>query len=341
MKYRADLDGMRAVAVLLVIVTHAHFPVTNDGGTTGVTAFFVLSGYLITRLLIVERDTIGRIDLRAFYLRRVLRLGPALLLLIVFVVSIGLWRGWPGDWRVGIVASLLYVGNWVQVAGYQIDPLGHTWTLAIEEQFYLVWPVVMVLASRRWALRLAVAGVILGAIAATTASGNFEYFSTITRGDAILAGCVLGILQPRTPTWVGAAGLVVLLSVSYLNLQHNIATPIAILASCLIVSSSLPALGRMAFIGRRAYGLYLWNWPMTILFGPIGAIPTFLVAGLSYRLVERPLTRRYGPTLHRQPSVTAELTVERQLATKLPSRGESETPSAIITEGSLVERGGP
>src|SRR5512147_531128 len=107
MKYRADLDGMRGVAVLLVVVTHAHFPVTNDGGTTGVTAFFVLSGYLITRLLLSEREATGRIDLQAFYLRRVLRLGPALLLLLAFAAFVGVWIGWPDDWRGGIIASLL------------------------------------------------------------------------------------------------------------------------------------------------------------------------------------------------------------------------------------------
>jgi peptidoglycan/LPS O-acetylase OafA/YrhL len=309
MKYRADLDGLRAVAVVLVILTHARFPVTNDGGTTGVTAFFVLSGYLITRLLATELATFGRIDLRAFYLRRVLRLGPALVLLLVFVAVIGLWVGWPGDWQVGIVASLLYVGNWVQVAGHSIEPLGHTWTLAIEEQFYLLWPVLLVLGGPRVALRVAVAGVVLGAIAGLAADGNLEYFSTITRGDAILAGCVLGIVQPTASRFVGVAGMALLLAVTYLNLSHDAATPLSILASGMIISSSLPVLGVLAPVGRRAYGLYLWNWPMAILFGPLGAVLTFPAAALSYRLVERPLSRRYGPSLHRarpEPAVETE-----------------------------------
>lgn len=305
MKYRPDLDGLRAIAVVLVILTHARFPVTNDGGTTGVVAFFVLSGYLITRLLVAERETTGRIDLRAFYLRRVLRLGPALLLLIVFVAFVGLWVGWPGDWRLGIVASLFYVGNWVQVVGHQIDPLGHTWTLAIEEQFYLIWPLVLILCGPRLALRLAVAGAILGALAGTVAGGDLEYFSTITRGDAILAGCVLGIVQPKVPSRAGMAGLLLLLAVTYLNLSHDLANPLSILASGMIVSSSLSALGILAPVGRRAYGLYLWNWPLAILFGPLGAVLTFPIAALSYRLVERPLSRRFGPSLRRAATATA------------------------------------
>lgn len=328
MKYRADLDGLRAVAVLLVMVTHAGFPVTNDGGTTGVTAFFVLSGYLITRLLVAEREATGRIELRAFYLRRVLRLGPALLLLLAFVLFVGLWVGWPDDWQLGIGASLFYVANWVQVAGYQIDPLGHTWTLAIEEQFYLLWPIVLVLAGRRVALRVAIAGTVLGAVAATVATGNVEYFSTITRGDAILAGCVLGIVQPRLPSRVAVTGFLLLLVVSYLNLSHDIATPLSILASGMILSSSLPALGLLAPIGRRAYGLYLWNWPMAILFGPAGALVTFPVAALSYRLVERPLTRRFSPALH--PARAAQR----------PISEDPVTSPATVPGAALPEQGG-
>ncbi len=299
MKYRADLDGIRAIAVVLVILTHAQFPITNDGGTTGVTAFFVLSGYLITRLLLAELDQFGRIDLRAFYLRRVLRLGPALVLLLLFVAFIGVWVGWPGDWRIGILASLFYVGNWVQVAGHSIEPLGHTWTLAIEEQFYLVWPVLLILGGPRVALRLAVAGVALSFLASVVAGGNLEYFSTITRGDAILAGCVLGIVRPKASPTVGVAGLTLLLAVTYLNLSHDVATPLSIVASIMLISGPVPSLAILAPIGRRAYGLYLWNWPLAILFGPVGAALTFPVAALSYRLVERPLSNRFSPSLHR------------------------------------------
>ena len=299
MKYREDLDGLRGIAVLLVIATHAYFPVTNDGGTTGVTAFFVLSGYLITRLLVQERELTGRIDLRAFYLRRALRLGPALLVLLAFVLAVGVWVGWAGGWQVGTVASLFYVSNWVQVAGIQVIPLGHTWTLAIEEQFYLIWPVVLMLVRPRWALRIAIAGAMVGTLAHLIATGTFEYFSTITRGNAILVGCVLGLVQVRLPSRIGALGVPILVILTYMNLPHDVANPIAILASSMIICSSLPALGVLAPIGRRAYGLYLWNYPLSVLLGPVAALWTFPVAMLSYRLVERPLMRRFGPGLKR------------------------------------------
>ena len=328
MNYRADLDGMRGVAVLLVVLTHARFPVSNDGGTTGVTAFFVLSGYLITRLLLGEREATGRIDLRAFYLRRALRLGPALLLLLAFVAFVGVWVGWNGDWRTGIVASFLYVGNWVEVAGYSIDPLGHTWTLAIEEQFYLVWPAALILAGPRIAFRLAMVGVIVGAVAQLIAGGTFEYFSTITRGDAILAGCILGMVQPRVPKALGVAGIVLLVVLSYLNAPHDIASPAAIILSGLIVSSAIPELAALGPVGRRAYGIYLWNWPMTILFGSFGFMPTFLIAALSFRLLERPLSRRYGPSLHR----TAFAKLEQPTAARA---------ATILAPGPLPEQRGP
>ena len=90
---------------------------------------------------------------------------------------------------------------------------------------------------------VAIAGVVLGAVAQTVATGNLEYFSTITRGDAILAGCVLGIIQLKVPKALGVTGLVLLVAVSYLELPHDVATPLAILLSCLIVASSIPRFG--------------------------------------------------------------------------------------------------
>ena len=118
-----------------------HSAWVNDGGTSGVTAFFVLSGYVIT-IAPARNQASGRSrrGLVAFYRRRFVRLGPALLGMLAFVIVVGVAAGWPTEWRLGILACLAYVSNWVQVAGINIDPLGHTWSLAIEEQFYLLWP---------------------------------------------------------------------------------------------------------------------------------------------------------------------------------------------------------
>jgi peptidoglycan/LPS O-acetylase OafA/YrhL len=133
--YRPDLDGLRAIAVGLVILTHASWPWVNNGGDAGVTAFFVLSGYLITNLLLGQLETRGRVDIVGFYRRRVIRLAPALLGLLAFTLMLGVIVGLRSDWQLGLVSCLVYVSNWVQVAGFNIDPLGHTWSLAIEEQF--------------------------------------------------------------------------------------------------------------------------------------------------------------------------------------------------------------
>ena len=191
--YRPDLDGLRAVAVGLVMLAHARLPWVNDGGDVGVTAFFVLSGYVITVLLCRNQATAGRAGLLAFYRRRVTRLGPALLGLLAFVIVVGLLAGWPTEWRLGILACLGYVSNWVQAAGINIDPLGHTWSLAIEEQFYLLWPALLLVVFRKrrsWLIAITLGAIVAMSLARLVATGTTEYFSTFTRADAILlAAC--------------------------------------------------------------------------------------------------------------------------------------------------------
>jgi peptidoglycan/LPS O-acetylase OafA/YrhL len=294
--YRPDLDGLRAVAVGLVILTHAHWPWTNNGGDAGVTAFFVLSGYLITGILQRQLEREGSVRVADFYRRRVTRLAPALLGLLAFTVAIGLWVGWVSDWRLGVVSCLVYVSNWVQVAGVPIGPLGHTWSLAIEEQFYLVWPAVMILARARIAWTV-VLGVPAMTLLRVTATGPFEYFSTVTRADAILLGCGLAVWQPSWSPRVAAAGVVTLVGAALMipAENHDLAILVAMLASAAVIGGRLDALGRLAPIGLRAYSLYLWNWPMTLLFGSFGllaTVMTVLVAEISFRLLEAPVLHR-------------------------------------------------
>ena len=280
--------------MLLVLLCHAHFPIDNNGGDVGVTAFFVLSGYLITRLLFEEWARVGRIDLRAFYARRVIRLAPALLVLLLFVTVIGAWRGWAGDWRLGIVSCLFYVSNWVQVFGTQIDPLGHTWTLAIEEQFYLVWPAVLILLGARRAAWAAVVAVGVGALVQTEATGTLEYFSTVTRGDAILVGCLLAMRPVRIPHSFGFLALAALIILAFVDWSHDITIPLVISASAIVITSEVGVLSVLAPVGRRAYALYLWDWPLTILLGSVGGLVAIPAATLSYRLVERRAVRAWA-----------------------------------------------
>jgi len=292
--YRADLDGLRAIAVGLVLLTHAKWPWVNNGGDVGVTAFFVLSGYLITNLLVDQRARRGRIDVVGFYRRRIIRLAPALLGLMAFTLVFGVVIGWASSWQVGLLSCLVYVSNWVQVGGVNIDPLGHTWSLAIEEQFYLLWPALLILLRGR-VLTLAIVGIVAATVIRLVATGPLEYFSTITRADAILLGCVVALTRPRWPTVIAAFGLFALVAIALLNPDHDIAIPAAMLATAAVIAGRLEPLGRLAPIGLRAYSLYLWNWPMTLLFGSIGAVAplmTLLVGEASFRLLEAPVLRR-------------------------------------------------
>jgi peptidoglycan/LPS O-acetylase OafA/YrhL len=146
------LDGMRALAVVAVMVYHANYS-WLPGGFLGVEVFFVISGYLITLVLIGEHERTGRVSLRHFYVRRARRLLPALFtLLILLTVWTALFRSEVlGQLRGDVIAALTYVTNWYQIwvgQGYtaagDFAPLRHMWSLAVEEQFYLVWPLVMI-----------------------------------------------------------------------------------------------------------------------------------------------------------------------------------------------------
>jgi len=307
-EYRRDLDGLRAVAVGLVILTHARWPWTNNGGDMGVTAFFVLSGFLITTILVGQHERTGRIAILAFYRRRFIRLAPALLGLLAFTLVFGLTIGWPSQWQIGLASCLAYISNWVQVANVNIDPLGHTWSLAIEEQYYLVWPALIVLLRGRL-LTVAIIGIIAASSVRIVASGPFEYFSTGTRADAILVGAVVALVRPSWHPAVAIAGLVGLVAVAFVDPVHDLAIPAAMLATVAVIGGRFEPLGVLAPIGLRAYSLYLWNWPMTLLFGsmgPLAPLMTIAVGEISYRLLEAPVLRRSGRRRSLAPASRAE-----------------------------------
>src|SRR5947207_7526172 len=306
-EYRRDLDGLRAIAVGLVILTHAHWPWTNNGGDMGVTAFFVLSGFLITTILVGQPERTGRIAILAFYRRRFTRLAPALLGLPAFTLIFGLTIGWPSQWQIGLVSCLAYVSNWVQVANVNIDPLGHTWSLAIEEQYYLVWPALIVLLRGRL-LTVAVIGIVVASLVRIVATGPFEYFSTVTRADAILVGAVVALIRPSWHPGIAIAGLVGLVAVALVDPVHDVAIPAAMVATVAVIGGRFEPLGVLAPIGLRAYSLYLWNWPMTLLFGsmgPLAVVMTVVVAEISYRLLEAPVLHRTGSRISSEPAAPA------------------------------------
>ena len=288
--YRPDLDGLRGVAVLLVLLCHAHFPIDNNGGDVGVTAFFVLSGYLITRLLFEEWARVGRIDLRAFYARRVIRLAPALLVLLLFVTVIGAWRGWAPTGSSPVI-STIGSGLWDpdRPAGSHVDPCHRG-------------AVLPGLASRVDPPRGATCGVGCGScknrggcrLAQTEATGTLEYFSTVTRGDAILVGCLLAMRPVRIPHSFGFLALAALIILAFVDWSHDITIPLVISASAIVITSEVGVLSVLAPVGRRAYALYLWDWPLTILLGSVGGLVAIPAATLSYRLVERRAVRAWA-----------------------------------------------
>jgi peptidoglycan/LPS O-acetylase OafA/YrhL len=287
--YRPDLDGLRAVAVLLVLADHAEWPFPNNAGFGGVTAFFVLSGYLITTLLVREHASRGRVNLRAFYLRRGLRLLPALAVVSVFVVVVGAVGGWgPAPWQAGVLASSLYIGNWLPLFGVGLGPMTHTWSLAIEEQFYLVWPAVLLVAPRRW-LPWAMALLVAFAVGQRALSDHGWNPATTAHMDGLILGCAAALWGWRLPGWAGSIAIALLVSLSLFTFAYTI--EFATICALIVVLSAPGSLVPLAPLGRRAYGIYLWNGALTMLVGPLAAPLSILAAEGSYRFVEQPALR--------------------------------------------------
>jgi peptidoglycan/LPS O-acetylase OafA/YrhL len=306
LRYRPELDGIRAFSVLAVMGYHLGLS-WLPGGFLGVDAFFVLSGFLITCLLLQEREGSGRVSLRDFYARRGLRLLPALTLVLVAVAIYALWFAKPpadtGTYPEA-VSTVLYVANWFRAYTLTFPYyLAHTWSLSIEEQFYVVWPLLLVglLAIRvrgRALLAATAAGAVASAALMVVLTGwgahtrNRAYYGTDTRAQALLIGCALaaavmvGVWPTRARTqrivralaWISAAFVVVLWVVMDGigdRFLYRGGFTIEELAVALIVVHVLVApagwmarglaVGPLRWIGRLSYGLYLWHWPVFLV----------------------------------------------------------------------------
>jgi peptidoglycan/LPS O-acetylase OafA/YrhL len=318
MKHRPELDGLRGIAILAVLGAHMGVPgFAAGGGGAGVTLFFVLSGYLITSLLLAEKDRFGRVDLRAFYMRRALRLFPALAAVLVVVVLLVVTGSMPQaaregvDYRIVLLGVVGYVANWVVVAGQSIGILGHTWSLAVEEQFYIVWPTLLLLGLRMGRSRLALIVLLLFCLdtpyrLVLDLNGGFmhTFVGTETRGDALLLGCVLALAQTRWHAavgWIGLAGVVALAATWPADPGLGVQVlfiPTAAIVSTLAVAGcpTILAWRPLAFIGKISYGLYLWHglvvwWALPWLV----AVPLSIgISILSYFVLERRFLRLKG-----------------------------------------------
>jgi peptidoglycan/LPS O-acetylase OafA/YrhL len=307
--YRPALDGVRALAVASVVGYHFGFHAL-PGGFLGVDVFFVLSGYLITSLLLQEHAARGSISLSGFYVRRLRRLFPALALVVLAVLVRTALFASPlqlQDRFHDMVAALLYYANWHYIASDQsyfaglsgASPLRHTWSLAIEEQFYLVWPVLLLGLLRLGALRrrgLLLAGTTaLVGLSAWSMAQAFDpdapsraYYGSDGRAQQLLVGVLLAVvlLAPRARaashrTWAVASLLGLAAVAVSLNRYHDQASfyyqggalLAAVLAAVLIAGverapsgpvARLLSLGPVAWLGRISYGVYLWHWPVLV-----------------------------------------------------------------------------
>ncbi len=300
LKHTPAFDGLRALAVLAVMVHHAHLPYM-DGGFLGVDVFFVLSGFLITALLVQERDRNGTVDVWLFYARRALRLFPALLVMVAIVTPILL--AWDeGELRSNsldtIPWTLGYLTNYLaMIVERGLGVFGHTWSLAIEEQFYMLWPPALLLMLNRRSPRFAAAVAVVGAVAVAigraitwivTENLEYTYFALHARADALLIGCAVALVMTGMPAadvqrlarrcaWpaVGAAGLLLAIA--------SVATAtagwvyiggllVAALCSVFVIAqiaghpdSSVARLlswRPLMFVGSISYGVYLWHFPV-------------------------------------------------------------------------------
>jgi len=325
------LDGLRGVAVLAVLASHAFG--WAHGGFLGVDVFFVLSGYLITTLLLVERRRTGRFDVLDFYRRRIARLAPAYLLMLIVAVPIMAWplagvAHWPLP--LAVAATATYVANWANVADVDaLGPILHTWSLAVEEQFYLFWPATFTLLSggrrslKRWLAAAITVVVVLRLVGWLVVPGIWPYFATVTHADGLLSGCLLAVLLaggrrlPVSDRWsagaaaAGVGALVVMAATLGIEsgATYLVGLTLAAAATTAVVHHLVTRpgglLGRvlefgpLAWVGRVSYGLYLFHMPLfqLVQHGRLGFVPTtllefggtFALAAGSWYAVERPV----------------------------------------------------
>jgi peptidoglycan/LPS O-acetylase OafA/YrhL len=378
--YQPALDGVRALAVGAVLVFHG-LPALLPGGFLGVDAFFVLSGFLITALLLAERERTGRIRLGAFWWRRARRLLPALLLLLAAVVGGARWFS-PAEElasvRADVLATLGYVANWRMIYrgdGYfdttaATSVLQHAWSLGIEEQFYLLWPLAVLLLRSRLAIGVAaVAGTVASTVAAAwlfdPAAPDRAYFGTDTRAAALLVGCATAAALPRLAAVRSralTAGAVVVVGAGWAGadgterwLYHGgfaaLAVAVAVVLAHLVRRPDGPfgrvlGVAPLVALGRISYGVYLWHWPLygvltgarTGLTGPallaVRIAVTVAVAAYSYLLVERPVLQARRLRWRLALPVTAVATaVVVGLALSLPASAPAPAPATAAQAG--------
>jgi peptidoglycan/LPS O-acetylase OafA/YrhL len=335
-RYRADIDGLRAVSILLVVAYHAQ-PWLVRGGFIGVDIFFVISGFLITRIILSEAKA-GTFSSLAFYARRVRRIFPALIVVLATTYLIGWIVLLPDGFALlgkSTAAGVAFVSNLFQLnqTGYFApdaaeNPLLHLWSLGIEEQFYIFWPLLLVLllGSKYRRIRIAAIAAASFGLSLLIFLGlkEWSFYSPLPRAWELLAGGLLassqveGVARQSSPlreNLLSAAGLAAIIgAAAALNKESLFPGAWAllpVLGAVLIIIAPNSTVNRvllssraMVAIGLISYPLYLWHWPLLSYLGIIRngvpnaieiwavVIVAFILAWLTYRFVEIPLRRQ-------------------------------------------------
>jgi peptidoglycan/LPS O-acetylase OafA/YrhL len=332
--YRPDIDGLRAIAVLAVIAFHT-FPSVVSGGFVGVDVFFVISGFLISG--IIFDDMRGRdFSLQKFYARRVRRIFPALILLLAVTAVVGWWVLLPDDMlRLGkqMLSSAAFMSNfyfWFQ-SGYfspdaQTFPLLHLWSLGVEEQFYIVWPLILLSLRKRpsWTFAAILMFAAFSFLLNILLIGRHEadFYAPFTRAWELMLGAAVAwsIRGPRASSLrttelariVGFAAILAAMLMfkeqsnypGWLALVPTLGTSVLLWMPGNGLTARLLSFKPTVYVGRISYPLYLWHWPILVLAGAFKFAPltdlerclvivaSFLLASFTYEFVEKPI--RFG-----------------------------------------------
>ena len=322
-----SLDGWRGIAILLVLASHTaiafrhiiYVPHVDAIGQHGVAIFFVLSGFLITRLLVSEEQTNGKIDLRGFYVRRFFRLAPCAWVYLAVLIAIYSGVQHKPFTTTDIAGCLLFFRNFIDTTGLHASATGHFWSLSIEEQFYLFWPFILLFAGAKRCRWICLIGALFIALYRFQHWGQLSQlplqatFGTQYRADSLLIGCAAALwlrdLEPYLRKWMILPLFFALVAcmVTYgqlIPIRESVVVALLLAITSMesrsSVTSSLDWMP-LRTIGKYSYSLYIWQqlllltrWPTHILLAELVLLP--VLAAASYNFLEQPI-RRYGAEL--------------------------------------------
>jgi peptidoglycan/LPS O-acetylase OafA/YrhL len=320
-KYNPALDGLRALAVMLVLLHHCEVPLFH-GGSYGVDLFFVLSGFLITSLLRDEAIRSGRIDIKRFYLRRAVRLWPALILMLALYAMAAPWFFQKANVGLDVLLAGLYLSDYSFAFWHVPDYLRHTWSLAVEEHFYLLWPAVIIITARWDGRRLAVLFLTLAVIVTLWRFMQLVafddwwyriYFSFDTRSSGLIVGAAAAALPWRPDRSSDALAYAALAAMTFMVVFFTTrgqfifgSVLIDLIGGALVLAiagkpgrvAALLSVRPLVYLGVLSYSIYLISYPLLRAIEHQYSVATtfFVVAGgsllfaaISFEFVEKPL----------------------------------------------------